>query len=198
MIFKLDFVCIFLLSSLVIKNEVLAQCQNVYTIFSGDTCVNIANAFRTTTTTIQLLNPTLNCASLVAGQRICVPYVNNNIVTPSPNTCSNFYTIFSGDTCNNIAGAFRTTTANLQALNPGLNCQSLSIGQRICVPTVNNNITPQVVCANFYTIFSGDTCNNIAGAFRTTTANLVTLNPGKKKIKMLQKVKLKNYKNYVF
>ena len=63
----------------------------------------------------------MNCNSLPIGQRICVPAVNNNIVTTaSPiNNCPNFYTIFSGDTCTNIAAAFRTTVAGLQALNPG-------------------------------------------------------------------------------
>ena len=183
MTFGLNLLCLLLFGSLMMqhnKNAVLAQCQNVYTINSGDSCSNIAGAFRTTVAILQSLNPSLNCASPATGQQICVPYVNNNIVTPSPTTtCSNFYTVFSGDTCDNIAGAFRTTTANLLTLNPGLNCQSLSIGQRLCVPAVNNNnISPQVVCANFYTIFSGDTCDNIAGAFRTTTAFLLQLNPG--------------------
>ena len=63
----------------------------------------------------------LNCVTLPIGQRICVPSVNNN-VAPSPTTCSTgfFYTIFSGDTCANIAGAFRTTVAGLQQLNPSI------------------------------------------------------------------------------
>ena len=66
----------------------------------------------------------LNCANIIAsiGQRICVPAVNNNIATTaSPGTnCVNFYTIFSGDTCDNIAGAFRTTVTGLQQLNPSV------------------------------------------------------------------------------
>ena len=56
------------------------------------------------------------------GQRLCVPNVNTNLILPVPivptATCtSNFYTIFSGDTCTNIAAAFRTTVANLQQVN---------------------------------------------------------------------------------
>ena len=67
----------------------------------------------------------LNCAGLIVGQRLCVPSVsnnnNNNNVNPSQTTCStgNFYTVFSGDTCDNIAGAFRTTSQFLIQLNPG-------------------------------------------------------------------------------
>ena len=174
-----------------ITRSVQGQCQNFYTINAGDICDNIAAAFRTTTSTLQLLNPSLNCAfSLPAGTQICVPFVNNNIIstTASPiinaATCAtnNFYTIFSGDICDNIAGAFKTTTATLLQLNPGLNCAALSVGQRICVPSVSSSsgFQPiQTVCANnVYTVFSGDTCDNIAGAFRTTTALLVQLNPG--------------------
>ena len=172
------------------------QCQNFYTINAADTCDNIAAAFRTTTSDLQLLNPSLNCASsppiTPAGSQICVPYVNNNIMSTtsvSPvvvaATCAtnNFYTIFSGDLCDNIAGAFKTTTQNLLQLNPGLNCAALTVGQRICVPSSAagaNGFQPiQTVCTNFYTVFSGDTCDNIAGAFRTTTAFLIQLNTGK-------------------
>jgi peptidoglycan DL-endopeptidase LytF len=175
--------------------SVQGQCQNFYTINTADTCDNIAAAFRTTTSNLQLLNPSLNCANLppiTAGSQICVPYVNNNImsttsVSPVSATCTTntFYTIFSGDICDNIAGAFKTTTQNLLQLNPGLNCAALTVGQRICVPSSasSNGFQPiQTVCGNnFYTVFSGDTCDNIAGAFRTTSALLIQLNPGNSK-----------------
>ena len=127
----------------------------------------------------------LNCASLFnqIGQRICVPAVNNNIATTaSPATCStnNFYFVQSTDSCNSISAIFSITTANLQSLNPGLNCLTLPFGQRICVPSLNNVVTPAPInCPNTYTIFSGDSCANIAGAFRTTIAGLQQLNPSK-------------------
>ena len=73
--------------------------------------------------TILILFVGLNCAALTVGQRLCVPSVNNNNnVNPFVATCStgNFYTVFSGDTCDNIAGAFRTTTTFLIQLNPGI------------------------------------------------------------------------------
>lgn len=174
------------------------QCQNFYTINLGDSCDNIAAAFRTTTSTLQLLNPSLNCAStLNTGTQICVPYVNNNIISTTSSspiintaTCVTniFYTIFSGDICDNIAGAFNTNIATLLQLNPGLNCGALNVGQRICVPSSSSSggtFQPiQTVCANnVYTVFSGDTCDNIAGAFRTTTAFLLQLNPGIYRIK---------------
>ena len=114
------------------------------------------------------------------GQRICVPAVNNNVVTTAlpPTACStgNFYVITSFDSCTSIGTTFGTTGTTIQQLNPNLNCVSLPLpaGQRICVP---NNSNVQNTCTNFYTIFSGDTCINIAGAFRTTIAGLQQLNP---------------------
>ena len=115
------------------------------------------------------------------GQRICVPYVNNNIVTTAtPASCStgNFYFVASTDSCTSISSIFSITTANLQLLNPSLNCLALPVGQRICVPFLNTVTSSPTTCPNFYTIFSGDTCTNIAGAFQTTIAGLQQLNPG--------------------
>jgi spore germination protein YaaH len=163
-----------------------SNCQNFYTIFSGDTCTNIAGAFRTTIAGLQQLNPGLNCASLPIGQRICVPTVNTaTTASPfQPTSCvtNNFYVIQPTDTCTSISGIFSLTTFNLQLLNPGLNCLSLPVNQRICVPSLNTVTTAAPTpfpsnCQNFYTIFSGDTCTNIAGAFRTTIAGLQQLNP---------------------
>ena len=124
----------------------------------------------------------MSCNNLPIGQRICVPFVNNNVITTaSPSTCStgNSYVIASFDSCTSIGTTFGTTATIIQQLNPTLNCFSLPLplNQRICVPNSNN---VQLTCSNFYTIFSGDTCANIAGAFRTTIAGLQQLNPGKK------------------
>lgn len=133
---------------------------NFYTIAAGDTCDNIASGFRTTTSSLILLNPGLNCAALSIGQRICVPSINNNIIAP---VCSNFYTIAAGDTCENIAFSFRINVPALLVLNPGLNCLTLQVTQRICVPNINTNIVPAPInvnptpvgCQNTYTILPG-------------------------------------------
>jgi peptidoglycan endopeptidase LytE len=128
---------------------------------------------------------------------ICVPSIDNQQFFPtqsvetsthgiqSQQTCSNWYTIFPVDKCENIALAFKTTVQNLCFLNPNLNCnQPLPVGQRICVPSLVNTVQPQqstnppVSCPNFYTLFRTDTCENIASAFRTTVQYLCQLNPG--------------------
>lgn len=94
----------------------------------------------------------------------------------NPSSCTNFYTVFSGDTCDNIAVANRISVTSLLDLNPGLNCQNLRVGQIICVPAATNNVNP-VTCQNTYTIRAGDTCPNIAVAFGIFFATLTSLNP---------------------
>jgi LysM repeat protein len=129
------------------------------------------------------LNPNLNCQNLPIGQQICVPTIDasNQPINPNPvqpNTCTNFYTLFPGDTCDSIASAFKTTLQSLLSININLNCQSLPIGQQICVPNIDtvNPINPST-CANYYSLFAGDTCESIAVAYRITVQALLTLNP---------------------
>lgn len=116
------------------------------------------------------------------GQKICVPSVNI-VTTISPTvTCStgNTYVINSFDSCTSIGTQFGTTGIIIQQLNSNLNCFSLPLpaGQRICVPSTSN-IQRTCSTGNFYTLFSGDTCENVAGAFRTTVSILQQLNIGK-------------------
>ncbi|KAK0476808.1 hypothetical protein IW261DRAFT_1490157 [Armillaria novae-zelandiae] len=43
--------------------------------------------------------------------------------------------VISGDTCYGIATQGGITLARLQAANPGINCNFLVVGQRVCVPS---------------------------------------------------------------
>ncbi|KAK0464403.1 uncharacterized protein EV420DRAFT_1516214 [Desarmillaria tabescens] len=40
-----------------------------------------------------------------------------------------------GETCSGIATQGGINVARLQAANPGINCNSLAVGQRVCVPS---------------------------------------------------------------
>lgn len=178
---KYFFQSYFLALLVLVLNRQLASgqlCNNYYTIFSGDTCDNIAGAYRITTAYLQTLNPTINCLSLVPGTRICVPAVGSGAININTLPCTSYYTVFSGDSCDNIAAAYRITTSTLLLLNSGLNCQNLLAGTRLCVSSSSGStIINTVTCSNYYTIFSGDSCDNIAAAFRISTAYLLTLNP---------------------
>ncbi|KAK0487543.1 LysM domain-containing protein [Armillaria novae-zelandiae] len=45
------------------------------------------------------------------------------------------YVVKSGDTCWAIATDAGIDVARFQAANPGIKCESLAIGQRVCVPS---------------------------------------------------------------
>ena len=162
------------------------SCANYYQLFVGDSCPTIASAFGTTVQGLVALNPTLNCQTLPVGQYICVPAIGGGstptttAAATTTTTCNNYYRIFGGDSCDVIASAFRITTQALLALNPTLNCQSLPVGQIICVPSLSTSSSSSSTlptCANYYQLFVGDSCDTIAAAFRVSTQTLLSLNP---------------------
>ena len=107
-------------------------CLNYYTLFAGDTCdryfndtnltlknvlililkknLSIALAYRSTIQDLLNLNSNLNCQYLAIGQQICVPPLDQNTFPTNPvnptlpvnPTCSNYYTIFNGDSCERL------------------------------------------------------------------------------------------------
>ncbi len=104
-----------------------------YTIRSGDTLWVLANRYNTTVQAIMAINPGLNPNALQIGQVICIP----GGATPPPTSCpsgSFAYTIRSGDTLWNLASRYNTTVQAIMAINPGLNPNSLRVGQSICIP----------------------------------------------------------------
>ena len=177
------------------NNNAITNCQYFYTIFSGDTCSNIASAFRTTLANLQLINPGLNCVTPPVGTRICVPLVGfvkssaiavPSIFIPSQNGCSNFYNIYPGDTCEIIASILQTNVNSLILANPTLDCQKLVRGSSICVPsltslntdtTTNTNAGVAGPCLKYYSIQYQDICFNVAIRAHLTIGQFLALNP---------------------
>jgi chitinase len=56
-------------------------------------------------------------------------------------TCSQSYTVISGDTCNRIATKFSVTASSIFSFNPTINsgCTNLQIGQVLCIPAVSSS-----------------------------------------------------------
>ena len=100
-----------------------------YTVVAGDTLNSIAARFNTTVPAILRANPGLNPDFIVIGQRLCIPS------TPTPPACPGFsYTVVAGDTLIAIANRFNTTVNAILNVNPGLDPNSLFVGQQICIP----------------------------------------------------------------
>ncbi|KAF8599540.1 hypothetical protein BDV93DRAFT_560343 [Ceratobasidium sp. AG-I] len=84
-------------------------------------------------------------------------------------TCGSTHTITSGEGCWSIYTDAKITQAQLFAMNPGLDCDVLSVGQALCV-------SPS--CSKFYTVQSGDYCFKIETEQDVSDPDFMALNPG--------------------
>lgn len=151
------------------------SCAHYYTSEPDDTCELIAQAFRTDLTTLSELNPGLKCTtSLQPGQVLCVPLLFST-TTPSP-PCHMLYLVYKDDTCETVTDAYKISKSQLKRLNPGLDCRKLPAGEKICVSGSLLDEPSTRTCDNRYTVYPGDSCANIAQAFRISRVQLLLLN----------------------
>lgn len=88
---------------------------------------------------------------------------------PDPNPTNQTYTVAAGDTLSSIAARYRTTVAELAALNNILNPNLIYPGEVLTITTFSSPVSS-------YTIRSGDTLSSIAARFDTSVQALVSLN----------------------
>lgn len=103
---------------------------------SGETLGTIASKYKTTVTELQRLNG-LSSSRIYVGQRLKVKAtakpVTNTTTTTTNNGSRQYYTVRSGDTFGKIAQRHGKSISSLRRLNPGINIDRLSIGQKIRV-----------------------------------------------------------------
>ena len=100
---------------------------------SGETLGTIASRYGTTVSAIQRLNG-LRTTRIYIGQRLKVNGKAKSTQTTTTNTTTKkYYSVRSGDTFGKIAQRHGKTINQLKRLNPGINIDRLSIGQRIRV-----------------------------------------------------------------
>ena len=114
-----------------------------YTIKDGDLISRIAYQYGTTISEIKRLNPELNVDRISIGQRIRIrgtARVEERSAavetTPTPTPVAEgddevWYTIQDGDLISRIAQRHGTTSRRIAELNPDINIDRISIGQRI-------------------------------------------------------------------
>lgn len=100
---------------------------------SGETLGTIASRYGTTVREVQRING-LNSTKIYVGQRLKVK-AGATKTTPTPQTTSakKYYTVKSGDTFGKIAQRHKLSVSQLKRLNPSININRLSIGQKIRV-----------------------------------------------------------------
>ena len=116
-----------------------------HTVVDGDLVGRIAKRYGTTSAKIAELNPDINIDRIAIGQRIKVrddgnAHVTENTSTESPAPAPTteggdevWHTVVDGDLVGRIAKQYGTTSAKIAELNPDINIDRISIGQRIRV-----------------------------------------------------------------
>ncbi|KAF7343507.1 hypothetical protein MSAN_01971000 [Mycena sanguinolenta] len=91
-------------------------------------------------------------------------------------SCSQTYTVVSGDTCSAIEAKTGVSDAQLHSLNPSINsgCTNLGIGQVLCLSTGGSSTGG---CTSTYTVVSGDTCSAIEAKTGVSDSALHAANP---------------------
>jgi len=128
-----------------------AQCAKSYTVSPGDYCWAIANNNGLTLDALLTSNPGLNCNNLQIGVTVCLSGTGGSSgptpqpnPTPAPTTgCGKTYTVAPGDFCWAIATNNGQGLDQLLANNPGLNCNSLQVGQSVCLSAPGTGPSPQ-------------------------------------------------------
>ena len=111
-----------------------------YTIQDGDLLGRVAQRFGTTLSEIKRLNPDINVDRISINQRIRIPRKGTVMEQKSTeekpvteNEGEVWYTIQDGDLVGRIAQRYGTTSKRIAELNPDINIDRISIGQRIRV-----------------------------------------------------------------
>ncbi|KAJ7627354.1 glycoside hydrolase superfamily [Roridomyces roridus] len=154
-------------TNLAVGQVLCVEAGSTYTVVINDTCSAIESKTGISDATLRSLNPSINagCTNLAVGQFLCVE------ATTSTGTCTETYTVVSGDSCSSIESKEGVSDAQLHTLNPTINsaCTNLSVGQTLCLA--------QSSCSQMYTVVSGDTCGAIESKFGISDATLRSLNP---------------------
>ncbi|CAI5458534.1 unnamed protein product [Closterium sp. Yama58-4] len=135
--------------------------------------------------------------SCSAPLRVNSTLLVNSTVQP----CSVFYTTLLGDTCAKVARQVELCGAAasdaecemaFQALNPAVNCSSLSPSQAVCLERDPAKANVTVVCDQYYRAHLSDTCDSIRQLAEPplSPVDFYRLNPG---VNCNQLIPVKNY-----
>lgn len=179
--------------NLSVEDPFSKSCTKVHTVQGGDTCFKLWQANAISDQTFRSLNPGINCSNLQIGQRLCVGSTSSpsgratqptqsapapSVASPaqqSPTGCARYHTIVSGDLCHLLWSRYRISQQLFYTLNPGIACQNLRIGSRVCIAGASPASTSG--CRRIHRIVSGDTCYALWTRFGIAESRFRSLNP---------------------
>ncbi|KAF8518059.1 hypothetical protein JB92DRAFT_2828845 [Gautieria morchelliformis] len=183
--------------------KISAQC----TVRSGDGCTSIESQFALTNAQFDGLNPGLSsdCTNLILGVAYCVfpispfstppsnssaPPSNVALGTITNGSCTDYYTIVSGDNCGAIESKFNIMSVAFSAWTPEIvaDCSNLQLGLAYCVtgpmisggsggppPNLANGMLAN--CTTYHTVVSGGNCPAIETTYSIAAADFFRWNP---------------------
>ena len=156
-----------------------------YTVVAGDTLLEIATRFGTTTEAISQLNSLPDPNALILGQVLVIPGAGAAVRSAPSGVAtttgsSTTYAVQQGDTLGSIARRFGTTVQALVALNNLANADNIIVGQVLKLPSgasVQAGATqPAQSQGKTYVIQRGDTLLSIARQYGLTVQQLAAAN----------------------
>lgn len=110
------------------QGRICPRGASYYTWQAGDTLRSVSQQAGTTVQAIQLVNPDVDFSAIAAGTEICLPSQSFTCVSGMA------YSVRAGETFTSIAEDFGISTFELAERNPGVDQNSLMVGQVLCVP----------------------------------------------------------------
>jgi LysM repeat protein len=106
----------------------------VYIVQPGDRLLMLAQRFATSVEAIIAHNPGINPDSLVVGDLLRIPALNGGATPPIAMPQEAIYTVQKGDMLFVLAQRFDTSVEAIMARNPGINPDSLVVGDLLRIP----------------------------------------------------------------
>lgn len=145
--------------------EIYEEEENIYIVKKGDSLYSIAQANNTTVDELKKLN-NLTSNILSTGQLLKIP---------SPLLPETSYTVKKGDSLYSIAQKYNTTVDELKRIN-NLTSNTLSIGQKLKLPSDKEDEIEKEENTITYTVQKGDSLYSIARKYNTTIDRIKELN----------------------
>lgn len=133
-------------------------CASTYNSAAGETCTTIEQKFGLATGAIKQYNSFVTCTDIWAGTPLCIPSGGVK--------CASQYTAGDNETCITVGDKFGLSATAIYDANTFVGCDNIWKGTPLCIPPGGR------ACSNTITSWPGATCDTIAGAYGTTSANI--------------------------